>query len=176
MTLSTGPILDTTLRLHRLLQFFQRFFLNAGYIAPGNAALGRDLPLGHGRPSVQPIAQCDDHGLPGIQAVPHTAAHLHAGFPGIQLLQHVVIHADGIQKGQGVPIPVPVDGVGQGHLTLELPLGAEVHQDFILNAPGGVSSQADILVRLEGADALDQADGADGNQVVLVAVGGVILF
>lgn len=146
------------------------------YIGPGDTAPGGDLPLGQGWLGVEPVAQGDHHGLPLVQALGHAPAHLGTGIPGIQLLQHVVIHADGIQKGQGVPIPVPVDGVGQGHLTLELPLGAEVHQDFILNAPGGVSSQADILVRLEGADALDQADGADGNQVVLVAVGGVVLL
>ena len=148
----------------------------AGYIRPGDAALGGDFPLGQGWAGVEPVSQGDHHGLPLVQALGHAPAHLGTGIPGIQFLQHIVVHADGVQKGQGVPIPVPVDGVGQGHLTLELPLGAEVHQDFILNAPGGVSSQADILIRLEGADALDQADGADGNQVVLVAVGGVILF
>ena len=103
----------------------------AGYIGPGDAALGGDFPLGQGRAGVESVAQGDDHGLPLVQALGHAPAHLGAGVPGIQLLQHIIVHADGIQKGQGVPIPVPVDGVGQGHLSLELPLGAEVHQDFI---------------------------------------------
>ena len=148
----------------------------AGYIGPGDAALGGDFPLGQGRPGIEPIAQGDHHGLPLVQALGDTPAHLGAGVSGVQLLQHVVIHLDGVQQREGIPVPVPVDGVGQGHLPLQLSLGAEVHQNFIFNAPGGIGGQADVLIRLEGADPLDQADGADGDQVVLVAVGGVVLL
>ena len=57
---------------------------------------------------------------------------------------------------------------------MELSLGPEVHQNFVLDAPAGVSSQADILIRLEGRDTFNKADGPDGDQIILVAGLGVL--
>ena len=53
---------------------------------------------------------------------------------------------------------------------------AEIHQYFIFNTPAGIGSKPDLLIRLECGNALDQPDGSDGNQIVLVAIGGVIFF
>ena len=59
---------------------------------------------------------------------------------------------------------------------LQLPLGAEVHQDLVFDTAGGIGGQAHVLVRLEGTDPLDQSDGADGDQIVLIPVGRIVLF
>ena len=148
----------------------------AGYIAPRDPAPGGDLPLGLGRLAVQAVALDDDPPLPLGEALLHISADLKAGVPGVQVLQHVIVHAQHVHQGQGVPLPVRVQGVRQGDLPLELPLGAEIHQDLILDAPGGIGGQADVLVRREGGDALDEPDGADGDQVVLPAGLRVVLL
>lgn len=148
----------------------------ARYIGAGDAALGRDLPLGQGRAGIQAIPEGDDHGLPLVQASLDAPAHLGAGVTGIQLLQHIVVHADGVHQRQGVAVPIPVNGIRQGDLPLQLPLGAEVHQDLVFDTAGGIGGQAHVLVRLEGADPLDQSDGADGDQIVLIPVGRIVLF
>lgn len=41
-----------------------RLFLDAGYIAAGDAQQRRHLPLGHGRPAPQPVSQADHLLLP----------------------------------------------------------------------------------------------------------------
>ena len=148
----------------------------AGYIGPADAALGGDLPLGAGSAAVQALAQGDDLPLSVRQAGPDTLADLDAGVPGVQVLQHGVVHRDHVHKGQGAPLPRGLQGVGQGDLPLELALGAEVHEDLILDTPAGIGGQAHVFVRLEGGDPLDEPDGADGDQVVLVPGLGVILL
>ena len=48
--------------------------------------------------------------------------------------------------------------------------------DSIFNAPAGVGSEPDIFIRLECGHPLDEPNGSDGDQIVLVAVGGVVFF
>ena len=52
----------------------------------------------------------------------------------------------------------------------------QVHEDLILDAAGGVGGQLDVLVGPKGVDGLDEADGADGDQVLLVGGLRVILL
>lgn len=52
------------------------------------------------------------------------------------------------------------------------PLG----EDSIFNTACGIRGQAHVLFRPVAGNALDQADGADGDQVVLIDVLGVIFF
>ena len=51
-----------------------------------------------------------------------------------------------------------------------------MHQDLIFNTPAGIGGQPDVFVRLKGGDPLDEADGANGDQVVLVPGLGVVFF
>ena len=148
----------------------------ARYIGAGDAALGRDLPLGQGRAGIQAVPEGDDHGLPLVQASLDAPAHLGAGVTGIQLLQHIVVHADGVHQRQGVAVPIPVNGIRQGDFSLELFLAAEVHENFVFNAAGGVGGQAGALLRVEAGDALDEADGADGDQVLLIGALGIVFL
>lgn len=103
----------------------------AGYIAPGDPAQRRDLPLGEGSLAAQAVAQADDVGFPPGEAGAHAPAHLSAGIPQIQLFQHIVIHPNHIDEREGAIFPVAVQRVGKGQFALELALRAEIHQYFI---------------------------------------------
>ena len=111
---------------------------SAGYIGSGDAAQSGDLPLGQRLAAAQPVPQADDVGFPFRQAGIHTPAHPLAGVPEIQLLQHVVVHLHHVDEGQGVAVPLRVQAIGQGQLSLTLPPGPEVHEDLVLNASGRI--------------------------------------
>ena len=49
-------------------------------------------------------------------------------------------------------------------------------EDSIFNAPAGVGGKACPTVRVESIHRFHQADGADGNKVVLIAGQGVVFF
>ena len=148
----------------------------ARYVTAGNAAEGGDLPLGEGAAVIQPVAQTDDMGLPGIEAGADAPTHLGTGIPEVQRFQHVVLHAEHIHQREGAAVPLGIQTFGQGQLPLQLPLGAEVHEDLIFNASAGIGGQAHVFVRLEGGHPLDEADGTDGEQVVLISALGVVFF
>ena len=46
------------------------------------------------------------------------------------------------------------------------PPGPQVHEDLVLNTPGGVGGQLDILLGLVGVYRLNKPNGADGNKVL----------
>ena len=142
----------------------------------GDAVLRGQLPLGLGLAAPQAVAPLDDVRLPLRQALPHQPAQAPVGVPGVQVLQHGVLHPHHVQQEEALPVLVRLQRVRQGHLPLQLPLGAEVHQDLIFDAPGGVGGQPRPLGGVVAGDPLDEADGADGDQIVLVRALGVILF
>ena len=41
-----------------------------------------------------------------------------------------------------------------------------MHQDLVFDAAGGVGRKLDLLVRVEGADGLDQTDRSDRNEIL----------
>ena len=146
------------------------------YIGPGDAEGRGDLPLGQGDGAAQPVPQADDLRLPGGQPVPHQLVQPQGAVPVVDVVQHGVVHAHHVHQLEGVALLVRLDGVGQGHLALELLLAAEVHQHLIFDAAGGVGGQPGALAGVEAGDALDEADGADGDQILLVSALGVILL
>ncbi len=148
----------------------------AGYIAPADAAALGDLALGQGRLAAQAVAQGDDLGLPGRQAPAHRPAHPAAGLLEVQILQHGVVHPDHVHEGEVVAVAVVLQRVGQGHLPLELAAASKVHEHLVFDAPAGVGGQLDAPVAFEGAHRLDEPDGADGDQVVLIGRLGVVFL
>lgn len=108
-------------------QLLQSLFLDPGYIAAADTALLGDLPLGEGIFPRKTVAEGDDQLFPFIQVFLHTYPHRLSGILGGKVLQHVVVHPDHIHQGQGSGLPLCVQGVGEGDLPLEFPLGPEVH-------------------------------------------------
>jgi len=147
----------------------------ARYIGTADAAQNGDLPLGERLLIVQPVAQPDDVVLSRCQAG-HAFAHLDAGVPQVKILQHGVVHLDYIHKGERVAVSLRIQTVGQGHFPLQLALAAEIHEDLVFDAAAGIGGKPYIFVRLEGGDPLDEADGADGNEVVLISALGVVFL
>ena len=117
--------------LQALPQLFQRPLFDARYIGPGDAEGRGDLPLGQGDGAAQPVPQADDLRLPGGQPVPHQLVQPQGAVPVVDVVQHGVVHAHHVHQLEGVALLVRLDGVGQGHLALELLLAAEVHQHLI---------------------------------------------
>ena len=161
-----------------LHQAFRASFTLAAslYVRAADATQGGDFPLGEGGLLIEAVAQLDDVGLPGGEAGVHALPNPLAGVPQVQVLQHGVVHAHHVHQGQGIALRVPVQAVGEGQLSLGFPLRAEVHEDFVFNAAAGVGGQAHIFVPLEGGHPLDEPNGANGDEIVLISRLGVVFF
>ena len=173
---SAPPHLRRVLLLELPPQLFQGPLFDAGDVAAGDAEGSGDFPLGQGDCPAQPVPQPNDLRFPGGQTVPHQLPEAEGAVPVVDVVQHGVIHPYHVQQFQGVSLFVRVDGVGEGDLSLCFFLAAEVHEDLVFDALGGIGGQPGALFRLEAGDALDEADGADGDQILLVGVLGVVLF
>ena len=51
-----------------------------------------------------------------------------------------------------------------------------MHQYLVFHAAGGVGGKPCALGCVEGGDALDEPDGADGDQIFLIGTLGVVFF
>lgn len=128
----------------------------AGYIAPGDAEGGGDLPLGQGHGAPQAVAEADDLGLPGGEALLDQPVEPEGVVPVLEVLQHGIVHAYDVHKLKGVAVLVSVDGFGEGDLPLELLLAPEIHQYFIchrhLTAPAspGIHNRSPIRTAPRG--------------------------
>lgn len=148
----------------------------AGYIGPGNPEGGGNFPLGQGDGAAQPVPQANDLRLPGGQTLPDDLVEPERAVPVVDIVQHGVIHAHHIHQLEGIALLVCLNGIRQRDFSLELFLAAEVHENFVFNAAGGVGGQAGALLRVEAGDALDEADGADGDQVLLIGALGIVFL
>ena len=102
-----------------------------GDIAAADAVCGGHLALGLGRVAVQAVAAADHVGLPVRQALPYQPPDQPLILPTLQVLLHGVVGPHHVLQIQGVAGLIRLDGLRQRHLPLQLPLGAEVHEDFI---------------------------------------------
>ena len=159
-----------------LLQLFQRVFFDAGDIAAADAVESCHLLLGVGDMAVETVAAADDISLPWIQTVLHGAAYLKAVFLILQVGKEGVVSTHHVQEIQCVAASVGFDGVGEGDFALKFALRAEVHQYFVFDAATGIGGKADVFVAAEGVDGFDKADGADGDEIILIVGLGVILL
>ena len=69
------------------------------------------------------------------------------------------------EREELVAVPIGVERLVKGDLRLGLVVAPQVHEDLVFDAAGRVGGQLDLLRRVEGVDRLDQADGADGDQI-----------
>lgn len=148
----------------------------AGYIGTRYAAAHCYLALGKGLAFIESVAQGNNSSFPLIQALFDTLPHPETGISGIQFFQHIVIHANGIHQRQRVPVSVTVNGIGQRYLPLRFTLSPKVHQNLIFNTAGRISGKAYLFVRLKGTDPLDETDGSNGDQIILISIGGIVFF
>ena len=108
-----------------------------------------NLPLRFGRLVIQPIPHGDDHLLPVAETPLHILPDLDTGISCVQILQHVVVHTDHVHEREGVSVAVAVQRVRKGHLSLQLLLGSEMHQDLVFNTSRRIGGQTHVLIRFE---------------------------
>ena len=165
----------TVLSLLRAPQLFQRPLLQSGDIGSADPALPGGLPLGHRFPAVQSVAQADDLRLALVEATADQRAQAAAELPAADALGHIVLLREHIHDEQAVALAVHIQRVRQAQLARALSLTAEIHEDLVLDAAAGIGRQPHVFVRPVGIDALDEPDRPDGDQIVRV-VGGIVLL
>ena len=157
-------------------ELFKSLFFDAGDIAAADGKGGGYLALGLGEVAGEAVAAADHLRLPVRKAAAHQLPDAQALLPVGHIREHGVVAAHHVHEAEGAPGGVGLDGIGQGHLPLQLFAAAEIHEHLILHTAGGVGSQADLSLRAEGIHGLDKPDGADGNQILLIVRLRVVLF
>ena len=143
----------------------------AGDVRLGDAHAVGYLLLGQLLPASQAKPQGDDVLLPGRQPGYCLRQELavHVGLDGPH--DHVTVGAQHVGQQQLLAVPVGVQGLVKADLRALGGIFPQVHEDLIFDAAGGVGGQLDVLVGPKGVDGLDEADGADGDQVLDVDAG-----
>ena len=140
----------------------------AGYIAPGDTEGRGHLPLGQGNGTSQTVAQADDLRLPGSEALLDQDPDPQGAVPVVEIVQHGIVHPHHVHQLQGVALFVRVNGVRKRYLPLQFFLAAKIHEDLIFDTPGDIGGQTRAFGRVKAGDALDEPDGADGDQILLI--------
>ena len=85
-----------------------------------------------------------------------------------QALQEVIVVTDHVHQRKRRAVVSGFDVVGKGHILRRLFLGTEMHEDLIFHAPCRIGGKAGAFGAVEGGDAFDKPNGADGDQVLLI--------
>ena len=142
----------------------------------GDADGVRHLFLGVLHPIAQAKAQFHDLAFSGRQSGHRTPQRGALGAAFQRLAHFRLVVRQHIHQQKLVAVGINVQRFVNAGILPTVAAFAQIHQNFILNAAAGVGGQLDVLARLEGVDRFDEADGADGNQVLHPGRGGVELF
>ena len=160
----------------RVAQLFQRPLFNARYIAARDAELFGDLALRQRCRQTKAVPKPDDLPLSWGKRCGERTMHGEIAVVLFYGSKTVVLAADDILQGQRVAVAIGFERVGQRKLSRVFPLLPEMHEQLVLNAFGSIGGQTDAFIRPEGTDCLNQPDGADGNQVILLGAGGIVFL
>lgn len=78
----------------------------------------------------------------------------------------VGIAAQNIGEEQLVAVPIDVEGLVDGELVAQLGIFAQMHENFVLDAAGGIGRKLDVPGGAKGVDRLDEPDGADADEIL----------
>ena len=175
-TLSGSPLPYCVLPLKLTPELLECLFLNAGYIAAGDSQPLCHHPLGQGLSTAQAVPHANDLLLPPGQHLIDEAVKLFAFHFRVDIVDNVIIHRHGIHQCQGVAGFVRFDRFIDGHVLGALFPAAEKHEDLVFNTPGSIAGKLDALFRVEAVYGLDQPDSANGDQILLVILVGVVFL
>ena len=147
-----------------------------GYIGAGNAELFRDFPLSLRLADVDAVAHLDDGAFAAAQSALDVSAQLLRFHLQVDVVGDGVFAADHVEQCQLVAVLVGVDGVVNVHILRGFLLVSKIHEDLIFDTSCGIGREAGAFFSVEGGDRFDQADGADGDQIVLILGVGVVFF
>ena len=159
----------------------QLYLLDDPLLQPGDVGLADSDHIGHlllgALLSVEESeTQLHDEAFPFPELGDGFRKHPPLGVQLQRAVDQIRFGAENIRKEKLVPIPVNIERFVDRHLVFQRLAFAQVHQNFIFDAARSVGGKFDSPARAEGVDRLDQADGADGDQVLLIAGLGIILF
>ena len=104
------------------------------------------------------------------------AIHLLALQAQIHIVQNVDVVGEHVAPCDTVAVLVGVNGVAEIEVMGGLFPAAEMHEDLIFNTPAGISGELGPLAVIKGGHRLDEPDGADGDQVFLIPIAGVVFL
>ena len=159
-----------------LPQQLERLCLDAADVGAADTQALRHLLLGHRLLTVQPVTQ-HDHGLLALaERLADEPSELLRVELAVKVVEDVIVHRHDVHQRQRIAVLVGVDGLVERHILRAFLRGAEVHEDLVFNAAAGIGAETDVFVGIEGVDRLDQPDGADGHQIVLLILPAVVFF
>ena len=165
-------------RKNCLHQAFRASFTLAAslYIGAGDGKTVGDFSLRQRRTVAQAVAELHHLAFTGRErARQKTMQVLRADFC-FQIVADVVLGGQNVGKCKGIAVLVGFNGFVHRNVLCTLFSGAEKHQDFIFNASCRIGGKLDALVGIKRIDGFDETDGADRNQIVLIAVVGIIFL
>ena len=166
----------TFLFFQSLAQFFEGPFFDAGHIAPADSGGSGYFTLAAWGIAAEAVAQANDQPLLFGQAGVHGPNYPLNSLPSAEGFQQVLVIADYIHQRQRGSVGAGFNIVRQGYVLTGFSLTAKMHQYFIFHTSGGVGGQLCALGAVKGCDALDQPDGADGDQILLIRYDGVVFL
>ena len=89
----------------------------------------------------------------------------------LKVFDHVTLCPQNINPANFVTFKISVQGLLQGDLCFGFIVSPQEHADLIIDALGGIGRQFYIAVGVKGVYRLDQANGADGHQVLNMDAG-----
>ena len=146
------------------------------YIAAADAQYLRHLPLAARLQPADTEAEHDNLLFLVAEALLHRPTNLLQPLPGCDRLQKIRLLPHHIHQRQRRSIGAGFYHIRQGHILAGLALGTKMHQDLIFHTPGGVGSQPCPFGNIKGGDPLDQSDGANGYQILLLRRVGVVFL
>ena len=154
----------------------QGLFLDARDVAAADAALLRDLPLCQRRAAAQAVAQGDDRLFARRKDLFHDGAQLAVQLACAEILEKILLRADRVHEGQRAAVPPGLDAVRERNILRALSLRTKIHQDLIFYASGSIGRQSRALTGVEGRDAFDEPNRADGDQILLIGGLCIVFF
>ena len=95
----------------------------------------------------------------------------------LQLQAHLIfVAAQHVREQKLVAVAVHIQRLVDAGLLPPVGAFAQVHQNFVADAPAGVGGKLDVPLGREGVHRLDEADGADGDHVLLGDAAVLVLF
>ena len=129
-----------------------------------------------GRTAVKTIPHGEDFHFPHGKAFPDIPAELFRFDAAVQLIAYAVFSGHDVHERQDISVLIRVDGLVHGDILCVLLRGAEKHENFVFYASRSVAGKAYSFGIVKCVGSFNEADGADGNQIILIIGSGIVFF
>ena len=92
------------------------------------------------------------------------------------LLKQILVAGEHIHHAEAGTVLTRFNGIGQGNIPGAFPLGAEIHENFVLNTSPRIGGQPRPLAPVKGGDGLNEPNGANGDEIILIRRGRIVFL